>query len=73
MTQKVGKLEDNMNKCGFCDRCSDCQTDFKEDKDKGKTKKEIESSFEALNWLAFLCMFILLIITNVAVWVKLNN
>ena len=43
--QPIEAKAENTNKeskCGFCDRCSDCQTDFKEDKDKGKTKKEIE-------------------------------
>ena len=70
---KESKTDDNKIKCGLCDRCIECQADFKKDKDKGKMKKEIESSFEALNWLAFWFMFTLLIITNIAVWVKLYN
>ncbi len=67
------KTENKKSKCGFCDRCSSCETDFKKDKDKAKRKKEIESSLEALNYLAFVMIFVSLIITNLAIWVNLSK
>ena len=67
------KTGDKKSKCGFCDRCSSCETDFKKDKDKAKRKKEIESSLEALNYLAFVMIFISLVITNLAIWVNLSK
>ena len=71
--ENTGKTEDKKCKCGFCDRCSDCEADFKKDKDKGKRKKEIESSFEALNYLAFVIMFIALVSTNLGVWINIKK
>ena len=71
--EKEGQNEEMKCKCGFCDRCTDCEADFKKDKDKGKLKKEIESSFDALNYLAFLIMLFTLLITNLSIWINLRQ
>ena len=55
-------------KCDFCDRCETCQADFDKDKTKGKNKKEIESKCGALNYLVFIIVCILMVISNIALW-----
>jgi hypothetical protein len=72
-TNKESKNEEKKCKCGFCDRCTDCEADFKKDKDKGKIKKEIESSLEALNYLAFVIMSFTLLITNLLIWINIKK
>jgi hypothetical protein len=54
-------------KCGFCDRCSDCEAALLIDKD--KRKKEVESCLEALNYFFFIILFIALFITQLVIWV----
>ena len=60
-------------KCGFCNRCEDCDADFKKDKDKGKKKKDIESKFEVLNYFFFMTMFIAMLATQLSIWINLKK
>ena len=59
-------------KCDFCDRCETCQADFDKDKTKGKNKKEIESKCGALNYLVFIIVCILMIASNIALWLMMS-
>jgi hypothetical protein len=73
MTDKDSKTEDKKSKCKFCNRCGDCEADFKKDKDKGKRKKELESILQALNWFAFLIILICMIAGNLGIWLNLQK
>ena len=70
---KESKTEEKKCKCKFCDRCSECEADFKKDKDKGKAKKDLELILQALNWLAFVIMFVCMIAGNLGVWLNLQK
>ena len=59
--------------CNFCHRCTSCQTDFDKDKTKSKNKKDIEGRCNALNNFVFLCVFILMFISNLAIWLVMAN
>jgi hypothetical protein len=69
--EKEGQKEEKKCECGFCDRCTDCEAEFKKDKDKGKLKKEIETCLEALNYLAFVIMLFTLLMTNILIWINI--
>ena len=71
--EKVSKIEDKKSKCDFCKRCSECESDFKKDKDKGKRKKDVESKLESLNYLAFVIMITAMLIGNLSVWINLKK
>ena len=73
VTNLEGKKMNKKEKCGLCDRCNSCEADFKKDKDKGKRKKEIESKFDALNYLAFVIMLIAMVASNMGIWINLNT
>jgi hypothetical protein len=55
-------------KCGFCDRCMDCQAVFTKDTDKAKLKKDIDSKLDALNYLFFVILTVVLFVTQLAIW-----
>lgn len=67
-----GTTDGDKSKCDFCDRCEKCQEDFDKDKTKGKNKKEVESKCSALNYLAFLIVFILMIASNIGLWLVMS-
>jgi hypothetical protein len=71
--KKVTEIEDKTNKCDFCERCSDCEADFKKEKDKGKRKKDIESKLQAINYLAFIIMLIVMVSVILGVFVNLSK
>ena len=60
-------------KCRFCDRCETCETDHKKDKDKAKTKKEVDSKLEALNYLVFVLLFIAMLVVQLIIWIGINT
>ncbi|CAF2011275.1 unnamed protein product [Rotaria magnacalcarata] len=59
-------------KCDFCNRCESCQTEFNKDKAKGKFKKDIEARCSALNYFVFLCGFLFIFVSNMAVWISMS-
>ena len=71
--RKEKKTEERKCICKFCDRCSECEAEFKKDKDKGKSKKDLELILQALNWLAFLIMLICMLIGNLGIWLNLKK
>jgi hypothetical protein len=60
------------SKCRHCDRCDVCQADHTKEKDKNKKKKDIESRLEAMNYLCFIIMFTVMLITQLAIWTTLS-
>jgi hypothetical protein len=70
--KKVTEIEDKTNKCDLCERCSDCEADFKKEKEKGKRKKDIESKLQAVNYLAFIIMLIVMVSVILGVFVNLS-
>jgi len=56
----------------LCERCSDCEADFKKEKEKGKRKKDIESKLQAVNYLAFIIMLIVMVSVILGVFVNLS-
>ncbi|CAF3192520.1 unnamed protein product [Rotaria sp. Silwood2] len=61
------------SKCDFCERCTSCQADFDKDKAKGKNKKEIETRCNTLNYFVCLCQFLLMLISNMALWLSMSK
>ena len=59
-------------KCHLCNRCETCQCDFDKDKAKGKGKKDVESKCGALNYLVLLIVFILMLVSNLALWLSMS-
>jgi hypothetical protein len=64
-------METEKPKCNFCNRCESCQAD--KDKAKGKTKKEIDSKCNALNYLVFICVSVFMFISNMALWLSMSQ
>jgi hypothetical protein len=60
-------------KCNFCNRCTSCQTDFDKDKTKSKNKKDIEARCNTLNNFVLLSVFILMFISDLAIWLVMAN
>ncbi|CAF0788447.1 unnamed protein product [Adineta steineri] len=60
-------------KCNFCNRCESCQADIDKDKTKSKEKKDIEARCNALNYLVFICVFLLMLIVNITIWLLMSK
>ena len=60
-------------KCDFCDRCETCQGDFDKDKTKGKNKKDVESKCNALNYLVLFVIFLLMVGSNIGLWLVMST
>lgn len=65
--------KESKEKCTFCDRCKSCQADFQADKAKTKTKKDIENKCNILNYLAFACVLLFMLVSNLAVWLSISR
>lgn len=63
--------EKEKSKCNFCNRCETCQASFDKDKTKGKDKKEIEGKCKVLNYFILFCIFILMFVSNMALWLTM--
>jgi hypothetical protein len=58
-------------KCNFCNKCPDCANlDDKEEK-KRKETEEFNSNVVALNYLAFLSLFLIILIFNMVIWISI--
>jgi hypothetical protein len=64
-------MEMEKPKCNFCNRCESFQAD--KDKAKGKMKKEIDAKSNALNYLVFICVSVLIFISNMALWLSMSQ
>ncbi|CAF1179055.1 unnamed protein product [Rotaria sp. Silwood1] len=60
-------------KCNFCNRCESCQTDIDKDKVKNNNKKDIEARCNALNYFICFCQLLLMLISNMAVWLSMSK
>jgi hypothetical protein len=69
----IEPIEKEKPKCNFCNRCKSCQADFDKDKAKGKVKKDIEARCNALNYLVFICVLLLMFISNMALWLSMSH
>ena len=68
--QVVKKETDS--KCNFCNKCSDCEKlDGKEVKKK-KEKTEKESNVAALNYFAFIVLFLVIFSCDMAIWISIG-
>ena len=69
----IDLLTDKESKCNFCGRCFECeQKKDKEDKKK-KEKEEKDSNVLALNYFAFIVMFLIIFICNMAIWISIGS
>jgi hypothetical protein len=71
--QSIETNEKTTSKCDFCNRCKLCQADFDKDKDKDKKKKDIEAKCSALNYLILLCVSLLMLVSNIVVWILMSR
>lgn len=60
-------------KCDFCNRCESCQADKDKDKAKEKNKKDVEGRCNALNYLVFICVLLLMLVSNMVVWLLMSK
>ena len=65
--------EETKKKCKFCDRCKDCEKDFKKNEDKKKDRKDFDGKLEALNYFFSLLTLLTMFITQMAIWVSVTN
>ena len=54
-------------KCDSCNKCQDCEINEKEKK---IAKKILDKNLKTLNLLAFLIIFLIMIISNLAIWIS---
>ena len=64
---------DAAKKCHFCQRCSSCQADHDKAKSKTTKKKEIESKYNALNKFVLFCITVLMLASNLAIWMSMSE
>jgi hypothetical protein len=60
-------------KCNFCDKCESCQAAVDKEKAKGKNKKSVEDCCNALNYLVFICVVVLMFASNLAMWLIMSQ
>jgi hypothetical protein len=71
--QSIKTNEKITSKCDFCNRCKSCQADFDKDKAKDKKKKDIEAKCSALNYLVLFWVSLLMLVSNIVVWVLMSR
>lgn len=59
-------------KCQVCDRCDSCQNTIDQNKLKEINKKTIEAKCNALHNFIFLCIFAIMLFSNIALWLIIS-
>lgn len=72
-SQSTNMEEIISKKCHFCDRCQLCQTTFEQNQIKDKRKKTIEAKWNTLHSLIFFCIFLLIFISDLIVWIVMSK
>lgn len=65
--------EKQKSKCKFCGKCESYQTDCETNETKNKKKKDFETKCKILNYFVFFCVALLMIISNIVLWLIMAN
>ena len=68
-----GANENTKPKCNFCNKCESCQADFDKSEAKNKLKRDIEARCNALNYLVFICVLLLMFASNMTLWLFMSQ
>jgi hypothetical protein len=55
-------------KCNFCKRCDECMIQLDKEKQVKKEQAEFKSNLDALNYLAFIILFLFILCSNTSIW-----
>ena len=59
-------------KCNFCNKCPDCANSDEKEAKKRKDTDEFNKNVMALNHLAFLTLFHIILICNMVIWISIG-
>ena len=71
MAQDFNDKEINL-RCNFCNKCSECEQLGLNEKKKKMQKEEKDSNVAALNYFAFLCLFLVIFFCDIAIWILIG-
>lgn len=67
------KVNNEKLKCAKCDLCKNCLAEVENEKMKKKNIENIESCLSALNYFVFLLMFLIILTTNLTLWLLITT
>lgn len=60
-------------KCNFCNRCSKCETKTRQDGEKIEAKKNLESKIISLNYFVLFLYTVAVFVSQLSIWLSMNN
>ncbi len=61
------------SKCNFCDRCVECEKEKEKEKEKKREQLVLESNVSALNYIAFVILFLIILVSNLVIWILIST